>query len=203
VTQASSSSLSEERDEDKSNEKEIKSVKASSKSKGDKHSYNANSFDYNYLPPNHSFTTVHTGKPPIFDGVNYAKWSHAMKMHLISLNPNVWKVIGTGVEFPKPKETPGYDQLQQIHYNAQAVNVLLSALEKDEYDRVDGIEKAKEIWDTLKVFHQGTRPMRKVNVQILEGQLDRFVMFDNESPQEMYHLFKKLVHKVRAYGSRK
>jgi hypothetical protein len=91
VTQASSSSSSEERDEDESSEEEMKSVKASSKSKGDKCSYNATSFDYNCLPPNHSFTTVHTSKPPIFDGVNYAKWSHAMKMHLISLNPNVWK----------------------------------------------------------------------------------------------------------------
>jgi hypothetical protein len=107
-----------------------------------------------------------------------------MKMHLISLNPNAWKVIATGVEFPKPKETPGYDQLQQIHYNAQAMNVLLSALKKDEYDRVDGLEKAKETWDTLKVFHQGTRPVRKAKVQILEGQLDRFVMLDDESPVE-------------------
>jgi hypothetical protein len=100
-------------------------------------------------------------------------------------------------------ETSGYDQLQQIHYNAQAVNVLLSALKKDEYDRVDGLEKAKEIWDTLKVFHQGTRPVRKAKVQILEGQLDRFVMLDDESAQEMYHRLKKLVNKVRAYGSRK
>jgi hypothetical protein len=187
VTQASSSSSSEERDEDESSEEEMKSVKASSKSKGDKRSYNATSFDYNCLPPNHSFTTVHTGKPPIFDGVNYAKWSHAMKMHLISLNPNAWKVIGTDIEFPKPKETPGYDQLQQIHYNAQAMNVLLSTFEKDEYDRVDELEKAKEMWDTLKVFHQGTGPVRKAKVQILEGQLYRFVMLDDESAQEMYH----------------
>jgi hypothetical protein len=40
-------------------------------------------------------------------------------------------------------------------------------------------------------------------VQILEGQLDRFVMLDDESPQEMYHWLKKLVNKVRAYVSRK
>jgi hypothetical protein len=126
-----------------------------------------------------------------------------MKMHLISLNPNAWKIIGTGVEFPKPKETLGYDQLQQIHYNAQAVNVLLFALEKDEYDRVNGFEKVKETWDTLKVFHQGTRPVRKAKVQILEGQLDRFIMLNDESPQEMYHRLKKLVNKVRYYGSRK
>jgi hypothetical protein len=126
-----------------------------------------------------------------------------MKMHLISLNSNVWKVIGTGIEFPKPKETLGYDQLQQIYYNAQAVNVFLSALEKDEFDRVDGLEKAKEIWYTLNVFHQGTRPVRKDKVQILEGQLNRFVMLDDELAQEMYHRLKKLANKARAYGSRK
>jgi hypothetical protein len=62
VTQASSSS-SEEMDEDESSEEEMKNFKASSKSKGDKRSYNATSFNYNCLPPNHSFTTVHTGKP--------------------------------------------------------------------------------------------------------------------------------------------
>jgi hypothetical protein len=65
--------------------------------------------------------------------------------------------------------------------------VLLSTFEKDEYDKVDELEKAKEMWDTLKVFHQGTGPVRKAKVQILEGQLYRFVMLDDESAQEMYH----------------
>jgi hypothetical protein len=53
------------------------------------------------------------------------------------------------------------------------------------------------------VFHQGIRPVRKAKVQILKGQLDRFVMLDVESPQEMYHWLNKLVNKLRAYVSRK
>jgi hypothetical protein len=29
------------------------------------------------------------------------------------------------------------------------ITVLLSSLEKDEFDRVNGLEKSKDIWDTL------------------------------------------------------
>jgi hypothetical protein len=43
--------------------------------------------------------------------------------------------------------------------------------------------------------------MKKVKRQLLEGQLDRFIMLDDESPQDMYNRLKKLVNKVRVYGS--
>jgi hypothetical protein len=45
--------------------------------------------------------------------------------------------------------------------------------------------------------------VKKAKRQLIEGQLDRFVMLDDESPQKMYNLLKKLVNKVRAYGSRR
>jgi hypothetical protein len=72
-----------------------------------------------------------------------------MKVWLILLNLSVWKVVCTCVEFRKEGETPDKNQLQQIHYNAQATNVFLSSLEKVEYDRVDGLEKANWMWETL------------------------------------------------------
>jgi hypothetical protein len=53
------------------------------------------------------------------------------------------------------------------------------------------------------VFHEGTRPVRKAKIEMLEGQLDRFVMLDDETPQEMYNRMKLMVNKVRAYGSRR
>jgi hypothetical protein len=76
-------------------------------------------------------------------------------------------------------------------------------LEKDEFDRVNGLEKAKDIWDTLQRAHEGTKLVKKAKRQLIEGQLDRFVMLDDEDPQEMYNRLKKLVNKVRAYGSRR
>jgi hypothetical protein len=43
--------------------------------------------------------------------------------------------------------------------------------------------------------------VKKAKRQLIEGQLDRCVMLDDEDPQEMYNWLKKLVYKVRAYGS--
>jgi hypothetical protein len=72
-----------------------------------------------------------------------------MRMHLISLSPSVWNIVCMGVDFPNKDEEPNFEQLQQIHRNAQACSVLLSSLEKDEFGRINGLKKAKDIWDIL------------------------------------------------------
>jgi hypothetical protein len=84
-----------------------------------------------------------------------------MKMLLISLNLSVWIIVRTSVEFLDEDEESGYEQLQQIHRNAQASSMLLFSLDKEEFDRVNGLEKAKDIWDTLQRAHEGTKPLKK------------------------------------------
>jgi hypothetical protein len=113
-----------------------------------------------------------------------------MKMHLIWLNPSIWTIMHTRLEFLDEDEEPDFEQLQQIHRNTQASLVLLSSLEKDEFDMVNGLDKAKDIWDTLQRAHEGTRPVKKAKRQLIEGQLDRFVMLDDEDTQEMYNRLK-------------
>jgi hypothetical protein len=38
--------------------------------------------------------------------------------------------------------------------------------------------------------------VKKAKRQLIEGQLDRFVMLDDEDPKKMYNRLKKLVNKV-------
>jgi hypothetical protein len=92
-----------------------------------------------------------------------------MMMHLISLGPSVWNIVRVGVDFPDKDEEPTFEQFQQIHRNAQAYLVFLSSLEKDEFDRVNNLEKAKDIWDTLQRAHEGTKPVKKAKRQLIEG----------------------------------
>jgi hypothetical protein len=51
--------------------------------------------------------------------------------------------------------------------------------------------------------HEGSRPVRKANVEMLESQLNRFIMYDDEIPYEMFNRLKKLVNKARSLGSKK
>jgi hypothetical protein len=68
---------------------------------------------------------------------------------------------------------------------------------------VDGLDEAKEVWTTLRMTHEGSKLVRKAKIDILEGKLNRFVMFDDETPQDMFNYLKKLVNKAKALGSKK
>jgi hypothetical protein len=52
---------------------------------------------------------------------------------------------------------------------------------------VDGLDVAKDVWTTLWMAHEGSKPMRKAKIEMLEGQLNRLIMFDDESPQDMFN----------------
>jgi hypothetical protein len=45
--------------------------------------------------------------------------------------------------------------LEMFHKNAQATTVLLASLCREEYNKVSGLDNGKEIWDTIKIAHEG------------------------------------------------
>jgi hypothetical protein len=101
-----SSSSSNEEVNDSSDDENSKPKKGKGKKKhGSKPSYNSTSFNYDSLPSNYTFTSVHSRKASHFDGSNYSKWHHGMKVHLMSLNSSIWKVVCTGVDFSEDGET--------------------------------------------------------------------------------------------------
>jgi hypothetical protein len=123
--------------------------------------------------------------------------------YLHSISREVWKVVCDGVAFLDDNDQPIPDQLQKIHRNAQAISILTSSINMEEFNRVDGLDVAKDVWTTLRMAHEGSKPMRKAKVEMLEGQLNRLVMYDDETPHEMFNRLKKIVNKARALGSKK
>jgi hypothetical protein len=48
------------------------------------------------------------------------------------------------------------DEADQIrHFNSQATTILPASLSREEYNKVHGLETAKDIWDVLKTAHEG------------------------------------------------
>jgi hypothetical protein len=100
-------------------------------------------------------------------------------------------------------EEPTSDHLQKIHRNAKAISILTSSIDKEEFNRIDGLDVAKDVWTTLRMAHKGSKPMRNAKVEILKGQLNRFIMYDDETTHEMFNRLKKLVNKARALRFKK
>jgi hypothetical protein len=103
------------------------------------------SFDYSCIPYNSNvhLLSIPLGKPPHFDGEDYSFWSHKMCSHLFSLHSSIWEIVENGMHFDNT-DNPVFIN-EQIHKNAQATTVLLASLCRDEYNKVCGLDNAKQI----------------------------------------------------------
>jgi hypothetical protein len=113
------------------------------------------SFDYSRISFNFNahLLSIPLGKPPRFDGEDYSFWSHKMRSHLFSLHFSIREIFENGMHFDST-DNPVFIN-EQIHKNAQATTVLLASLCRDEYNKMSGLDNAKQIWDTLKISHEG------------------------------------------------
>jgi hypothetical protein len=149
--------------------------------------------------------SVPLGKPPMFDGEDYSMWSDKMRHHLTSLHKSIWDIVEYGAQVPK-KGDKDYDseEVEQIqHFNSQATTILLASLSREEYNKVQGLKSAKEIWDMLKTAHEGDEVTKITKRETIEGELGRFMLHQGEEPQAMYNRLKTLVNQVRNLGSTK
>jgi hypothetical protein len=149
--------------------------------------------------------SVTLGKPPVFEGEDYSMWSDKMRHHLTSLHKSIWDIVEYGAQVPK-KGDKDYDseEVEQMqHFNSQATTILLASLSREEYNKVQGLKKAKEIWDMLKTAHEGDEVTKITKRETIEGELGRFMLHQGEEPQAMYNRLKTLVNQVRNLGSTK
>jgi hypothetical protein len=132
-------------------------------------------------------------------------WSDKMRHHLTSLHKSIWDIVEYGAQVPKVGDKDyDLDEADQIrHFKSQATAILLASLCQEEYNKVQGLKTAKEIWDILKTAHEGDEVTKITKRETIEGELSRFVLNQGEEPQAMYNQLKTLVNQVRNIGSTK
>jgi hypothetical protein len=160
---------------------------------------------YPRIPKHTPLLSVPLGKPPTFDGEDYSRWSDMMRYHPTSLHKSIWDVVEFGVQVPSVgDEDYDEDEVAQIeHSNSQATTILLTSLSREEYNKVQGLKSAKEIWDVLKTAHEADEVTKITKRETVEGELGCFMLRQGEEPQEMYNRLKTLVNQVCNLGSTK
>ncbi|WVZ80758.1 hypothetical protein U9M48_028211 [Paspalum notatum var. saurae] len=111
------------------------------------------------------------------------------------------KIKSSGVNIPKKDELITLEMMQDLHRNAQAVCILNNGLSEEERRKVKGMEIAKEIWDKLQLAHEGDRKAKLGKIELIQGELDNFVLLKGETLQELFDRFMELINKIRALGS--
>jgi hypothetical protein len=116
-------------------------------------------------------------RAPIFNEENYSYWKDCMRVHIISYDREVWNVVVNspfvpkttnvvGVEVLKPENEWTSDDENKMAYDWKERNILISALEVDEYYRISHCITAKAMWDAFEVAHEGAADVKQSKINI-------------------------------------
>ena len=142
---------------------------------------------------------IHVGKPPFFDGNNYNYWKTRMSAHLKAMSKKLWRVVSDGYVILDSKNLTPLDEENEIQ-NDQVVNVLFSALDVSEFNRVKSLTNANDIWKKLMEIHEGTSNVKEAKLYVLKGKFSEFAMKKDESVAEMFNRLNDIVNKLKGLG---
>ena len=111
---------------------------------------------------------------PYFDGTSFASRKHKMKLHILGHNPAVWAIVRIGLQDEhfedgrEPNREATAEELKMLQYNAQACDILFNGLCPKEFNKINRLENAKEICDTLVDMHEGTESVKESKLDVLQ-----------------------------------
>ena len=142
---------------------------------------------------------IHVGKSPFFDGNNYDYWKIRMSAHLKAMSRKLWRFVSDGYVILESKNLTPLDEENEI-LNDQGVNVLFSALDVSEFNRVKSLTNANDIWKKLMEIHEGTSSVKEAKLYVLKGKFSEFAMKKDDSVAEMFNQLNDIVNELKGLG---
>ena len=120
-----------------------------------------------------------------------------MSVHLKAMSRKIWRIVNDGYVILDEKNLTTQDEENELH-NYQAVNVLFSALDVSEINRVKNLTNANKIWKKLMEIHEGTSSVKEAKLYVLKGKFSEFAMKKDESVAEMLIRLNDIVNELKA-----
>ena len=116
-----------------------------------------------------------------------------------AMSRKLWRVVNDGYVILDVKNlTPVQEENEVL--NVQGVNVLFSALDVSEFDRVKCLTNANDIWKKLMEIHEGTSSVKEAKLYVIKGKFSEFAMKKDESVAEMFNRLNDIVNELKGLG---
>ena len=90
--------------------------------------------------------------------------------------------------------------MKKIEINFKGINTLHCAFNPMKFKRISTCKTTKEIWDKLRVTHEGTTQVKKSMIALLSNQYEMFKMLENESITLWFDQYTTIVNQLNQLG---
>ena len=85
-------------------------------------------------------------------------------------------------------------EVKKVQVNFKAINTLHCILNLIEFNRIQTYKMKKEIWDKLKVTHEGTSQVKESKITLLSNQYEMFKIQSNESITTWFDRYTTIIN---------
>ncbi|GAV79890.1 zf-CCHC domain-containing protein/UBN2 domain-containing protein, partial [Cephalotus follicularis] len=148
---------------------------------------------------------------PFFSGDDFSYWKSRMEIYLKFRDFNNWLSVKNGPHTPmklndknelvsKPEDEWDEEDFRKLTIDNKALNILLVALDKTEYNLVRRCTSAHEVWKLLILTHEGTEKVKNAKLAILNRDYELFKMQPNESIKNLYNRLLDITNGLLGLG---
>ena len=137
-----------------------------------------------------------------------------MHDYLMAEDSELWDIILDGPFVPMmevkdgektitvPKHRQKYDESDRnkIEKGYKAKTLLVCGIGPDEFSRVSACESAKEIWDCLKIAHEGTEHVKESKIDMLTSLYENIKIKEGETIHKMFTKLSSITNELRSIG---
>ena len=130
-----------------------------------------------------------------------------MSIFMRSYDYEMWDVVLDGLYLPMKTCTRVEASKRMVRIwseksksNFKAINTLHCTLNPTEFNRISTCKTVKEIWDKLKVTHEGTSQVKESKIVFLSNQYEMFKMQANESVTSRFDRYTTIVNQLNQLG---
>ncbi|XP_050233493.1 uncharacterized protein LOC126681980 [Mercurialis annua] len=112
------------------------------------------------------------------------RWKHPVNKDGAPLERNEWSK----------------DQLKENAPNRKAMATLISLISREEKSKIQHLTCAKQMWDTLEKYYEGTNRVKEKKLQLLLGEYEGFKCLPDEDVSLMITRFLGIVTSLDSLG---
>nr|GEX65102.1 putative zinc finger, CCHC-type [Tanacetum cinerariifolium] len=157
-------------------------------------------------------------RPHMLDRTDFASWQQHIRLYCLGKENevNILKSIdegpfrmGTlretliegalhlGPERPRVYSDLTSEEKDGYNVDIRAINILLQGLPKDIYSLINHYTDAKDIWDNVKMFLEGSKLTKEDRESQLYDDFEHFQQHKGETIHDYYVWFSKLINDMR------
>src|SRR3954465_4122319 len=143
-------------------------------------------------------------RPPVFEGENFEYWKDKLESYFLGLDGDLWDLLMDGYKHPVnasgvklTRQGMSDDQKKLFRDHHKCRTVLLNAISHAEYEKISNRETAYDIYESLKMTHEGNAQVKETKALALIQKYEAFKMEDDEDIEKMFSRFQTLTAGLR------